>query len=71
LFLDVFTIWLIGKRKQLRSRKRWSCYWLLLAAIHDAGLVSLTHTPSPMNFISKILNRPENEKPFYLSVGYP
>lgn len=37
----------------------------LLAAIHDAGLVSLTHTPSPMNFITKILNRPENEKPFY------
>lgn len=44
----------------------------LLAAIHDAGLVSLTHTPSPMNFISKILNRPENEKPFLLiPVGYP
>ncbi|MBC5841271.1 nitroreductase family protein [Flavobacterium sp. F-380] len=43
----------------------------LLAAIHDAGLVSLTHTPSPMNFISKILNRPENEKPFLLiPVGY-
>ncbi|MBU0939883.1 MAG: nitroreductase family protein [Bacteroidetes bacterium] len=44
----------------------------LLAAIHDAGLVSLTHTPSPMNFISKILNRPENEKPFLLiPIGYP
>lgn len=44
----------------------------LLAAIHDAGLVSLTHTPSPMNFISKILERPENEKPFLLiPVGYP
>lgn len=44
----------------------------LLAAIHDAGLVSLTHTPSPMNFISKILSRPENEKPFLLiPVGYP
>ncbi|NRT15327.1 nitroreductase [Flavobacterium sp. 28A] len=44
----------------------------LLAAIHNAGLVSLTHTPSPMNFISKILNRPENEKPFLLiPVGYP
>jgi nitroreductase len=44
----------------------------LLAAIHDAGLVSLTHTPSPMNFISKILDRPENEKPFLLiPVGYP
>ncbi len=44
----------------------------LLAAIHDAGLVALTHTPSPMQFLSKILNRPENEKPFLLiPVGYP
>ena len=44
----------------------------LLAAIHHAGLVALTHTPSPMNFLTKILNRPENEKPFLLiPVGYP
>jgi nitroreductase len=44
---------------------------LLLAAIHNAGLVALTHTPSPMNFLSKILNRPVNEKPFLLvPVGY-
>jgi len=44
----------------------------LLAAIHNAGLVSLTHTPSPMEFLQKILNRPENEKPFLLiPVGYP
>lgn len=44
----------------------------LLAAIHNAGLVALTHTPSPMNFLSKILNRPEHEKPFLLiPVGYP
>lgn len=44
----------------------------LLAAIHHAGLVALTHTPSPMNFLSNILNRPENEKPFLLvPVGYP
>lgn len=43
----------------------------LLAAIHNAGLVALTHTPSPMNFLSKILNRPENERPFLLiPVGY-
>ncbi|HSN59940.1 MAG TPA: nitroreductase family protein, partial [Ferruginibacter sp.] len=43
----------------------------LLAAIHDAGLIALTHTPSPMNFLSKILNRPANEKPFLLiPVGY-
>lgn len=44
----------------------------LLAAIHQAGLVGLTHTPSPMNFLSKILDRPENERPFLLiPVGYP
>ena len=44
----------------------------LLAAIHHAGLVALTHTPSPMNFLCKMLNRPENEKPFLLiPVGYP
>jgi iodotyrosine deiodinase len=44
----------------------------LLAAIHNAGLVALTHTPSPMNFLSKVLDRPENEKPFLLiPVGYP
>jgi iodotyrosine deiodinase len=44
----------------------------LLTAIHQAGLVALTHTPSPMNFLAKILNRPENERPFLLiPVGYP
>jgi nitroreductase len=44
----------------------------LLAAIHNAGLVALTHTPSPMNFLSNILNRPDNERPFLLiPVGYP
>ncbi len=44
----------------------------LLAAIHQAGLVALTHTPSPLNFLTKILNRPSNEKPFLLiPVGYP
>jgi iodotyrosine deiodinase len=44
----------------------------LLAAIHNAGLVSLTHTPSPMGFLQKILNRPDNERPYLLiPVGYP
>jgi iodotyrosine deiodinase len=43
----------------------------LLAAIHNAGLAALTHTPSPMNFLSKVLNRPANEKPFLLvPIGY-
>ena len=44
----------------------------LLAALHAAGLATLTHTPSPMGFLSKILGRPENERPFVVvPVGYP
>ena len=45
---------------------------LLIAAVHNAGLVSLTHTPSPMKFLNRILERPRNEQPFLLLVvGYP
>ncbi len=44
----------------------------LLAAIHQAGLVALTHTPSPMSFLERILKRPENERAFLLiPVGHP
>ena len=44
----------------------------LLAALHLAGLATLTHTPSPMGFLSEILDRPKNERPFLLiPVGYP
>jgi|TARA_R110001592_G_scaffold307299_3_gene580999 nitroreductase len=44
----------------------------LLTAIHKAGLVTVTHTPSPMNFLHQILKRPDNERPFMLlPVGYP
>lgn len=44
----------------------------LLAALHMSGLATLTHTPSPMGFLSSILNRPKNERPFVLiPVGYP
>jgi iodotyrosine deiodinase len=43
----------------------------LIAAIHQAGLVTLTHTPSPMNFLKTLLQRPDNERPFLLlPVGY-
>ena len=43
----------------------------LIAAIHYAGLATLTHTPSPMNFLEKILNRPKNERAYILfPVGY-
>ena len=45
---------------------------LLIAAVHHAGLVSLTHTPSPMGFLNEILRRPSHERPFLiLVVGYP
>ncbi len=45
---------------------------MLLAAIHNAGLVALTHTPSPMIFLKRILNRPKEEQPFLLiPVGKP
>ena len=45
---------------------------LLITAIHNCGLVSLTHTPSPMGFLGTILNRPPNERAFLiLVVGYP
>jgi len=44
----------------------------LLVALHNAGLVTLTHTPSPMGFLEDILKRPKNEKAFLLiPVGYP
>ncbi|MFT6336954.1 MAG: nitroreductase [Halioglobus sp.] len=43
-----------------------------ISAVHNAGLVTLTHTPSPMNFLQALLKRPDNERPFLLlPVGYP
>jgi nitroreductase len=45
---------------------------ILITALHHVGLVTLTHTPSPMKFLNPILNRPNNERPFLiLVVGYP
>ncbi|MDC9722679.1 MAG: nitroreductase family protein [Urechidicola sp.] len=45
---------------------------MLISAIHNAGLVTLTHTPSPMKFLTKVLDRPSNERPFLLlPIGYP
>ena len=45
---------------------------LFIAAIHEMGLATLTHTPSPMSFLSRILGRPKHERPFILfPVGYP
>lgn len=45
---------------------------MFIAALHHMGLATLTHTPSPMGFLTKILGRPKNEKPYILfPVGYP
>lgn len=45
---------------------------MFIAAVHQMGLATLTHTPSPMAFLSKLLGRPENERPFaMLPIGYP
>jgi nitroreductase len=45
---------------------------ILITALHNAGLVTLTHTPSPMGFLNQILKRPNNERPYLILVtGYP
>jgi len=45
---------------------------LFIAALHNMGLATLPHTPSPMAFLTRLLGRPENERPFVLfPVGYP
>lgn len=66
---------LVGDRKQKNYYVNESvgiATGFLLTAIHNAGLASLTHTPSPMNFLHEILDRPENERAFLLiPVGYP
>jgi len=78
--------WLIGifaiQHRDLPDGRRQPMYFakestgiatgLLITALHRAGLVALTHTPSPMHFLNEILGRPVNEKPFLLLVaGYP
>jgi iodotyrosine deiodinase len=66
----------------LEGERRWKHYYakesvgiavgLLLASLHVAGLATLTHTPSPMRFLARILDRPRNERAFCLiPVGYP
>ena len=45
---------------------------MFIMALHQAGLATLTHTPSPMNFLQKILKRPDNERPYLLlPIGFP
>ncbi|MBV6451893.1 MAG: Coenzyme F420:L-glutamate ligase [Anaerolineales bacterium] len=84
-FLDVapYLIAIFGKNhSELLDGRRVKNYYVhesvgiatgfLIAALHNAGLVSLTHTPSPMGFLNDILKRPKDEKPFLLLVtGFP
>ncbi len=83
-FLEVAPLIIVVFRKSydiINGQKRKNYYvqesvglacGFLLAAIHNCGLVALTHTPSPMDFLRQILERPENEKPFLLiPIGYP
>lgn len=74
--------WLIVVFKMMKTDDERGVYYvnesvgiavgMLLAALHHAGLATLTHTPSPMGFLSKVLERPEHERPFLLiPVGYP
>ena len=74
--------WLIAVFKLMRTDSDDNVYYVnesvgiacgfLLAAIHQAGLVALTHTPNPMGFLSRVLDRPSHERPFLLvPVGYP
>jgi iodotyrosine deiodinase len=77
-----YLIIVFSKSYELKDKQKVKIYYpqestgiacgILITAIHNAGLVSLTHTPSPMRFLNKILNRPSNERPFLiLVVGYP
>lgn len=80
-FLEVAP-WLIVVLKMTRNDDEGQVYYvnesvgiatgMLLVAAHLAGLATLTHTPSPMNFLGDILGRPDRERPFLLvPVGYP
>lgn len=84
-FLDIapYLIAIFGKNySELPDGRRMKNYYvndsvgiaagMLITAIHNAGLVSVTHTPSPMGFLNDILHLPPDEKPFLLLVvGYP
>ena len=67
-----------GRKKQKRLKNYYTsesvgiATGLLIAALHNAGLATLTHTPSPMRFLNTLLDRPRDERPYVLVVaGYP
>jgi hypothetical protein len=78
----VFRVDYSGSRDETGNERRIKHYYasesvgiacgFLIAALHVAGLATLTHTPSPMAFLASILGRPKNEKPYLLiPVGFP
>jgi nitroreductase len=74
VFKEIFELGEEGTKKQnyyVNESVGIACGFMI-SAIHELGLVTLTHTPSPMNFLSELLNRPKNERPFLLlPIGYP
>ena len=74
IFMQRFTVGVDGKRVRnyYHSESVGIAAGFLIAALHHAGLATLTHTPSPMRFLNELLDRPANEVPFLLLVvGYP
>jgi iodotyrosine deiodinase len=74
VFLKKFTITPEGKqlKNYYTAESVGIACGFLLASLHNAGLVTLTHTPSPMGFLSEVLERPKHERAFILIVtGYP
>ena len=74
IFMQRFTVGADGKRirNYYHSESVGIAAGFLIAALHHAGLATLTHTPSPMRFLNELLDRPANEVPFLLLVvGYP
>ena len=83
-FLEMapYLIVVFEKKYSINNKKKVKNYYvresvgiatgILISCLHISGLCMLTHTPSPMNFLNKILKRPVNEKPFViLVIGYP
>jgi len=77
-----YLIAIFEKKYEVKNKKKIKNYYvkesvgiaigMLISCLHLSGLCMLTHTPSPMNFLNKILKRPNNEKPYILLVvGYP
>eukprot|EP01080_Neovahlkampfia_damariscottae_P006771 gene6771-10935_t len=74
VFKIMYTLGEDGKKKgnYYQSESVGISCGMLISAIQNAGLVTLTHTPHPMNFLRELCGRPQNEKPFLLlPVGYP